>query len=75
MGGIMLIRDTMCTDMTFIANRGDASVTRSLPYILAIVKLAGLRLVYEKYQDDFPSTIFPVPMLALERDDCNACTH
>ena len=42
MGGIMVIEVTMCTDMTFIANRGDASVTRSLPYILAIVKLAGV---------------------------------
>jgi hypothetical protein len=42
MGGIMVIKDIMCTDMTFIADRGDASVTRSLPYILAIVKLAGV---------------------------------
>ncbi|KAL7518215.1 hypothetical protein ACHAWX_003068 [Stephanocyclus meneghinianus] len=74
-GGIIVIKDNTCTDVAFIADRQDASVTRSLPYILAIVKLAGLRLVYEKYQDDFPSTIFPVPMLALERDDCNACTH
>ena len=39
MRGIMVIKDTMCTNMTFIADRGDASVTRSLPYILAIVKL------------------------------------
>eukprot|EP00804_Cyclotella_cryptica_P027435 CCRYP_008854-RA/>CCRYP_008854-RA protein AED:0.36 eAED:0.36 QI:134/1/1/1/1/1/2/354/305 len=68
-GGVIIIKDNTCTDVAFIADRGDASVTRSLPYILAIVKLAGLRLVYEQYQDDFPSTIFPVPMLAFERDD------
>ena len=42
MGGIMVIEVTMCTDMTFIADGGDASVTRSLSYIFVIVELAGV---------------------------------
>lgn len=64
-GGVIVIKDNTCTDEAFVADAGDSSVTRSLPYILAIVHLAGLRVVLEEYQDDFPKNIFPVPMLAL----------
>jgi protein N-terminal methyltransferase len=65
-GGVVVIKDNTCTSDAFIVDRDDASVTRSLPYILALVELAGMRVVYERYQSDFPDNIFPVPMLALE---------
>jgi hypothetical protein len=68
-GGVIVIKDNTCQDVAFVADREDASVTRSLPYILAIVRLSGLKVVMEKYQDDFPDNIFPVPMLALGRCD------
>ena len=68
-GGVIVIKDNTCEDVAFVADAEDASVTRSLPYILAIVKLAGLKVVMEEYQEDFPKDIFPVPMLALGR--CN----
>ena len=62
---MIVIKDNTCTDEAFVADAQDSSVTRSLPYILAIVHLAGLRVVLEEYQDDFPENIFPVPMVAL----------
>jgi protein N-terminal methyltransferase len=64
-GGVIVIKDNTCTDVAFVADRDDASVTRSLAYILAIVELTGLKVVCERYQDDFPENIFPVPILAL----------
>ena len=66
-GGVIVIKDNTCTDVAFVPDRDDASVTRSLPYILAIVHIAGLEVILEEYQDDFPDNIFPVPMLALGR--------
>lgn len=68
-GGVIVIKDNTCQNVAFVADRDDASVTRSLPYILAIVQLSGLKVVMEKYQEDFPKNIFPVPMLALARRD------
>jgi hypothetical protein len=68
-GGVIVLKDNTCTDVAFVVDREDASVTRSLPYILAMVRLAGLRVVLEEYQEDFPKNIFPVPMLALGRCD------
>lgn len=64
-GGVIVIKDNTCVDVAFVADTDDASVTRSLSYILAIVQLAGLKVVLEEYQEDFPNDIFPVPMLAL----------
>ena len=66
-GGLVVIKDNVCEDAAFVADRDDASRTRSLPYIRAIADLAGLDVVCEEVQGDFPSEIFPVPMIALER--------
>ena len=44
----------------------DASVTRSLLYWKHLIRQAGLRVVYEKWQQGLPDDIFAVPMLALE---------
>lgn len=65
-GGVVVIKDNTCEADAFIVDKDDASATRSLPYILALVELAGMRVVYQQYQEGFPDTIFPVPMLALE---------
>ena len=66
-GGVLVIKDNVCDDVAFVADRDDASKTRSLPYIRAIADLAGLSVVHEEVQGDFPSEIFPVPMIALEK--------
>lgn len=65
-GGVVVIKDNTCQNEAFIVDRADASSTRSFPYILAIADLAGLRVVYQKFQEDFPPGIFPVPIVALE---------
>mmetsp|Transcript_3820 Transcript_3820/g.8427 ORF Transcript_3820/g.8427 Transcript_3820/m.8427 type:complete len:298 (+) Transcript_3820:43-936(+) len=65
-GGVVVIKDNTCDQEAFIVDRDDASSTRSFPYILAIAELAGLRVVYQRFQDDFPENIFPVPIVALE---------
>ncbi|KAL3764314.1 hypothetical protein ACHAWU_004126 [Discostella pseudostelligera] len=66
-GGVVVIKDNTCEEEAFIVDRDDASSTRSYPYILATAELAGLRVLYQRFQEDFPSGIFPVPMIALER--------
>ena len=65
-GGVIVIKDNTCEQEAFIVDRDDASATRSFPYVLAIAELAGLRVVYQRFQEDFPSSIFPVPIIALE---------
>lgn len=62
----MVIKDNTCEEEAFIVDRDDASVVRSLPYVLGLVELAGMRVVYQRYQEGFPESIFPVPMIALE---------
>jgi protein N-terminal methyltransferase len=65
-GGVVIVKDNTCEQEAFIVDRDDGSSTRSLPYILAIAELAGYRVVYLRFQEDFPSSIFPVPIIALE---------
>jgi len=65
-GGVLALKDNTCEQEAFIIDRDDASSTRSLPYILAIAELAGFRVVYQEFQEDFPDNIFPVPIIALE---------
>jgi len=64
--GVIVIKDNTCEDEAFIVDRSDSSVTRSHSYLLAIIELAGLRVVYQTVQEDFPNSIFPVPIIALE---------
>jgi len=64
--GMIVIKDNTCEDEAFIVDRSDSSVTRSHSYILAIAELAELRVVYQTVQEDFPNSIFPVPIIALE---------
>ena len=64
-GGVIVIKDNTCDKEAFVFERDDSSVTRSLDYILAMTELAGLRVVYQRFQENFPENIFPVPMIAL----------
>ena len=68
--GIICIKDNTCTDETFVLDRDDASITRSLPYLLDLAHKAGLKVLHQQTkQDDFPDDIFPVPMIVLIMDD------
>jgi protein N-terminal methyltransferase len=63
--GVIILKENTCGDQTFVVDSEDASVCRSLPYWLKLVEAAGLRVLMQKMQSDFPTDIFPVPMLAL----------
>lgn len=65
-GGIICLKDNTCTDEAFVVDKDDSSLTRSLPYHLALAEKAGLRVVMQKTQDNFPDDIFHVPMVAFE---------
>lgn len=64
-GGVIVLKENTCGDQTFVVDNDDASVCRSLPYWLKLVELAGLKVVLQRIQSDFPEDLFPVPMLAL----------
>lgn len=65
-GGVIVLKENACTDETFVVDVEDASLTRSLPYWRHLIFQAGLRVISESLQDDFPDDIFPVPMMALQ---------
>eukprot|EP00957_Ditylum_brightwellii_P009905 747270-Ditylum_brightwellii.AAC.1 len=67
-GGVICIKDNMYTEEAFILDVDDASVTRSLPYLLNLTKQAGLNVVFQRMQESFPEDIFPVPMIAFDVD-------
>ena len=70
-GGMIVMKENTCDDTDFVLDRQDASVTRSVPYLLKLIDKAGLSVVLQKFQSNFPSSIFPVPMIALEKRDAS----
>jgi protein N-terminal methyltransferase len=66
--GVIVMKENTCEGETFVLDKDDASVTRSLPYWLQLIEDAGLRVVRQEMQTNFPDELFPVPMLALEVD-------
>lgn len=65
-GGVVCLKENTCQDTDFVLDKNDASVTRSVPYLLHLAERAGLRVVLQRHQNNFPEEIFPVPMIALE---------
>ncbi len=65
-GGFIVLKENTCENETFVVDVEDASLTRSISYWRQLIFQAGLRIVREQWQHDFPQDIFPVPMLALQ---------
>jgi len=67
-GGVVCLKENTCEDEGFVVDVEDASVTRSVPYLLYLIRKAGLRVVLRRTQDNFPdaSGLFPVEQIALE---------
>lgn len=65
-GGLIVLKENTCENEAFVLDVEDASLTRSLPYWRRLIQQAGLCVVLEGHQDNFPDDIFPVPMLALQ---------
>ena len=64
-GGVICLKENTCSDTDFVLDRDDASVTRSVPYLLHLANQAGLQVLLQQNQTNFPEEIFPVPMIAL----------
>jgi protein N-terminal methyltransferase len=66
--GVIILKENACVGESFVLDKDDASVTRSLPYWLNLIHDAGLRVVKQDMQSNFPDELFPVPMFALDVD-------
>jgi galactose mutarotase-like enzyme len=65
-GGVIVLKENTCNEGDdFVVDVDDASVTRSVPYLIHLADQAGLRVLFQRMQDDFPDEIYPVPMIAL----------
>jgi protein N-terminal methyltransferase len=63
--GVICLKENTCDDELFVLDRVDASLTRSLPFLLKLAEAAGLVVVHQETQEDFPEELFAVPMIAL----------
>ena len=67
-GGVLVLKDNTAGDSwTFVVDRSDSSLSRSLRYLKILLNLAGLELCAERLQKDFPEELLPVHMLAYRR--------
>lgn len=58
-------QDNCCVDWTFVLDKDDRSVARCAEYIRLLFRLAGLQIVLEELQTEFPTELYPVKMFAL----------
>jgi len=70
-GGFLCLKENTCSHEDedgddFCVDVDDASVTRSVRYLKYLADEAGLKLVLERMQTNFPKEIFPVPILAFQ---------
>eukprot|EP00934_Nitzschia_sp_Nitz4_P005976 Nitzschia sp. Nitz4//scaffold405_size10492//5666//7743//NITZ4_009072-RA/size10492-augustus-gene-0.3-mRNA-1//-1//CDS//3329551115//5966//frame0 len=65
-GGIIILKENTCEESTFVVDVDDASLTRSTAYWRNLIGQAGLAVVLEQQQKDFPDDIFPVYQWALQ---------
>lgn len=64
-----MLKDNVLTQkgLTFLWDLTDSSVARHKTYFKLLLSLAGLQVVYEKLQTDFPEELFPVMMWAIAK--------
>lgn len=63
--GFIFLKENCPLDYTFVVDKVDSSVSRSVDYIKVLVAYADLEVVLLKEQPDFPSELYPVCMFAL----------
>ena len=67
-GGVIVLKDNCSTTCTFLVDKDDSSVCRHIEYLRILVRLAGLNIVLERRQKDFPEELYPVVIMALCKD-------
>lgn len=65
-GGVIILKDNSAVSWTFVVDRSDRSVARCREYLDTLFSFAGLCIVSESKQTDFPEELYPVYMIALE---------
>lgn len=60
-GGLIVIKDNV-SEQEDVFDEEDSSVTRCMPTLLAVIKKAGLEIIKEEEQTNFPSSFYPVKM-------------
>jgi len=70
-GGVIVIKDNVTDDFTFMIDTEDSSVARCLAYHKLLLKRSHpqLELVHESIQRDFPEDLCPVYMMAFGLPD------
>jgi protein N-terminal methyltransferase len=63
--GVICLKENTISDSAFCVDKEDSSITRSGPYYKELFRLAGLEVVLEVRQREFPADLYPVYMYAL----------
>mmetsp|Transcript_11862 Transcript_11862/g.23969 ORF Transcript_11862/g.23969 Transcript_11862/m.23969 type:complete len:324 (+) Transcript_11862:64-1035(+) len=65
--GLIVLKDNVLLqhDLTFLWDKSDSSVARHKKYMKLLLTLAGLQVVQEAFQTDFPEELFPVMLWAI----------
>lgn len=65
--GVIVLKDNvlMQNNLTFLWDKSDSSVARHRKYMKLLLTLAGLQVVLEALQTDFPEELFPVMIWAI----------
>lgn len=64
-GGVIILKENHCS-VGFVVDKEDCSVTRSGDLFKEIFARAGLKIVKEEMQMDWPKDLFTIRMYALE---------
>jgi protein N-terminal methyltransferase len=65
-GGIIFFKENTSSVNKFLVDKDDSSLTRSDEYYKAIFEAAGVKLIKEAFQQEWPVDLFPVKMYALQ---------
>lgn len=68
--GIIVVKDNVART-GFLVDKDDSSIMRSNRYMLHLFKRAGVEVIKQARQLDFPKTVFPVRMFALKPSSSN----
>ena len=65
--GLIVLKDNVLlqSEPTFLWDLADSSVARQRKYLKLLLSLAGLQVVLEMQQTNFPEELFPVMMWAI----------
>jgi len=66
--GLIILKDNVILRGGFVVDRTDSSITRNDQHMKDIFKAAGLNVIQEQVQRDFPKELYPVKMYCLEVD-------